>query len=551
MKTMRITALAVGVTAMSALLLTACDENKDTPAQRYSLEEVTGPSPFHGIHGITVEKDGTMLAGSVIGRSIYKVDPETGATSVYEGPPKGMADDLEQGPDGTLAWTAFIDGKIYARKPDGTVTMLAKGLPGINSIAWTDDGRLFATQVFLGDALYEIDPTGKKPPRKIMEGMGGLNGFDFGPDGKLYGPLWDKGEIARVDVDKATLDVVATGFGIPAAVNFSPDGKLYAVDTQRGEVVRVDPADGSKEVVAKVKPSIDNLAFDNGGNLFITNMADNAVIAVDTRSGKSRTVVSGPLALAGGIARANEGGEDVLYIADGFAFRKLHLASGRMEEIARMWSDNIDYPLNVAVANGHVTVAGLTSGAVQVFDQEAGKSIALMHGFITPSSAIAMTDGRIVVAEYAKGRLLMVDPEHSDARTEIVTGLEGPENMMATGDGSIYVSETEGGVISRIDPETGKRTVLVADLDAPEGFDIAPDGKLIIAEVGAKRIVAVDPESGTKEVLRDDLPIGLKGPAEVPSSYVPTGVSVGPDGDIYFSSDIDARIFRLKETGAS
>ena len=548
MKIMKKAALAVTLAIASAILLSACDEKKTTPAERYSMEGVTGPSPFHGIHGITVEKDGTMLAGSVLGRSIYKVDPKTGVTSVYEGPPKGMADDLEQGPDGTLAWTAFLDGKIYARETDGTVITLAKGLPGINSLAWTEDGRLFASQVFLGDALYEIDPAGKKPPRKIMEGMGGLNGFDFGPDGKLYGPLWYKGEIVRIDVDKAKMETVATGFGIPAAANFSPDGQLYAVDTQRGEVVRVDPANGKKTVVAKVKPAIDNLAFDNDGNLFITNMADNAVIAVDPATGKSHSIVSGPLAVAGGIARANENGEDVLYIADGFAFRKLHLASGRMEEIARMWSGNIDYPLNVAVANNRVTVAGISSGAVQVFDQETGKSIALMHGFVTPSAAVAMTDGRIVVAEYAKGRLLMVDPEHPDRRKTIVTGLEGPENMMATGDGSIYVSETEGGVISRIDPDTGERTVLVADLDAPEGFDIAPDGKLVVAEVGGKRITAIDLDTGKKEVLRDKLPIGLKGPDEFPSSYVPTGVSVGPKGDIYFSSDIDARIFRLKET---
>ncbi|HBT06597.1 MAG TPA: hypothetical protein DEB22_09265, partial [Alcanivorax sp.] len=61
--------------------------------------------------------------------------------------------------------------------------------------------RLFATQVFMGDALYEIDRSGEQPPRKIIEGMGGLNGFEFGPDGHLYGPLWFKGEVVRVNVE--------------------------------------------------------------------------------------------------------------------------------------------------------------------------------------------------------------------------------------------------------------------------------------------------------------------------------------------------------------
>src|SRR3989338_5471964 len=224
-------AAAVAVILMG---VTACSDSDE-----YVQEAVTGPSPFHGIHGITVTKDGKILAGSVVGRAIYEVDPESGTASIYEASPAGMADDLEEGPDGTLAWTAFLDGKVYARKPGGELLTLAEGLPGLNSLAWMEDGRLFATQVFLGDALYELDPTGENPPRKIMAGMGGLNGFDFGPDGKLYGPLWFKKQIVRVDVDSGTLDVVAEGFATPAAVNFNSRGELYAVDTEAGHVYRV------------------------------------------------------------------------------------------------------------------------------------------------------------------------------------------------------------------------------------------------------------------------------------------------------------------------
>ena len=134
-----------------------------------------------------------------------------------------------------MAWTAFLTGDLYSRKGDGPVKKLASGLPGINSLAFRKDGRLSATQVFLGDALYEIDVEGVKPPRKIMEKMGGLNGFEFGPDDMLYGPLWFKGQVARVDVDKAELSVVADGFKIPAAVNFDSKGNLFVVDTALGQ----------------------------------------------------------------------------------------------------------------------------------------------------------------------------------------------------------------------------------------------------------------------------------------------------------------------------
>src|SRR5438270_506065 len=109
-----------------------------------------------------------------------------------------------------------------------------------------------ASTVFLGDALYEIDTEGAKPPRMIMEKMGGLNGFEFGPDDKLYGPLWFKGQVVKIDVDNAELSLVADGFKTPAAVNFDSKGNLWVVDTALGQLVRVDPKSGEKKVIAQL-----------------------------------------------------------------------------------------------------------------------------------------------------------------------------------------------------------------------------------------------------------------------------------------------------------
>ena len=88
------------------------------------------------------------------------------------------------------------------RRPDQEARLRPRR---INSLAFRKDGRLLRLAVFLGDTLYEIDVEGAKPPRQIMEKMGGLNGFEFGPDDLLYGPLWFKGQVAKIDVDKAEL----------------------------------------------------------------------------------------------------------------------------------------------------------------------------------------------------------------------------------------------------------------------------------------------------------------------------------------------------------
>jgi sugar lactone lactonase YvrE len=194
-------------------------------AQTYEVTKLVPGSAFHGVHGLGIDKSGRLFAGSVAGAALYEVDRNNGTAKIAVPSPEGMSDDIAFAPDGTMAWTAFLTGDLYSRKGDGPVKKLASGLPGINSLAFRKDGRLYATQVFLGDALYEIDVEGVKPPRRIMEKMGGLNGFEFGPDDMLYGPLWFKGQVAKVDVDKAELSVVADGFKIPAAVNFDSKGQ--------------------------------------------------------------------------------------------------------------------------------------------------------------------------------------------------------------------------------------------------------------------------------------------------------------------------------------
>ena len=55
----------------SALVLVACTGEQKPKAVTYTVSEFIGPSPFHGLHGLAVEPDGTILAGSVVGQAIY------------------------------------------------------------------------------------------------------------------------------------------------------------------------------------------------------------------------------------------------------------------------------------------------------------------------------------------------------------------------------------------------------------------------------------------------------------------------------------------------
>jgi len=535
--------LALGATVATIVL---CTTSVGASAQAYNVTKLVSGSAFHGVHGLGIDKTGRLFAGSVAGAALYEVDRSNGTAKIAIASPEGMADDIAFAPDGTMAWTAFLTGDLYSRKGDGPVKKLASGLPGINSLAFRKDGRLYATQVFLGDALYEIDVEGVKPPRKIMEKMGGLNGFEFGPDGMLYGPLWFKGQVARVDVDKAELAVVANGFKIPAAVNFDSRGNLWVVDTALGQLVRVDPKTGAKKMIAQLKPSLDNLAIDDKDRIFVSNMADNGIQEVDPETGAARQVTSGKLALPGGIGVVSDGGKDTIYVADVFAYRTVDGATGEVTEPARMHADGVtlEYPMSATAKGGDVLLSSWFTGTVQLIDRKTGKTKEMLHGFKAPHDAVKLGDGSILVNELGSKSLVRASGEHGKDRNVVIGGLEGPVGLAAGSGDTVYVTEAFAGQVSKVE-SNGEKTVVAKDLKGPEGIALAPDGKLIVAEVGAKRIIQIDPANGTITEIAGNLPIGLAAaPGGLPSN-IPTGVGVGATGVIYFSSDVENAIYKV------
>jgi sugar lactone lactonase YvrE len=525
----------------------------------YLTQILVPGSHFHGVHGLAFDRDDQLFAGSVVGQSIYKIEPYSGEVDVNVPAPKGMADDIAFSADGAMAWTSFLTGQVFGRtKPDEPIRELANNLPGINSLAFTKDGRLFASQDFLGDALWEIDTTAlrpdapkadtpPKPARKVLDNLGGLNGFDFGPDGLLYGPLWSKGMVVKIDVDKKTITPVATGFKIPAAVNFANDksGYLYVVDTALGQVVQVDVGSGQKTLLATVKPSIDNLAIDSRNRIFITNMADNGIYLIDKTTGQSRTIVEGKLAMPGDIAVFSDGKNETIYVADLFAYRSVDGATGQVKTLLRMHADPLDYPFNISVDAKHVVLSSWFTNTVELVDRLSGKPIETMHDFQMPSDTLELDDGSLLVLEMGSGSLLRVKGPGGKDRTAVAKELKAPVAMASAGPGAVYVTELGTGSILRIDLSSGAKTVVAGNLKGPEGIDVAPDGKIVVAEVGLRRVLSIDPKSGAMTVLANNLAIGLDGNKIGAPQYVPTGVAVGKSGAVYVSSDIKNAIYKL------
>ncbi|WP_399686086.1 hypothetical protein [Xenophilus sp.] len=531
--------------ALLAAALSGCSTPAPTrPAGWAAPEALVRPSAFAGVHGLAVDRQGRLLAGSVVGSSIWEVDRRSGEARVFIGAPEGQADDIAVGPRGELAWTNYLMGMLRYRERDGApMQVLAKELPGLNSLDFDRrNGRLYASQVFLGDALWEIDRSGRKPPRLIGKDLGGFNGFEVGPDGMLYGPLWFKGQVVKIDPASGAVTVIADGFQIPAAANLDGKGHLWVVDARSGELVRVDLATGRKTVARQLKPSLDNLAIAPDGTIYVSNMADNAVQAFNPATGELRTLTGGAVAVPGGLKA--EG--DRLWVADIFGFREVDLKSGAVSDIFRMQREpELEYPFSVGLSKTRFALSSWFTGTVQLVDRATRKTTAVIHGLKAPYDAIPLEDGSVIVAEIATGTLTRASGEKFAERKVLAGGIQGPVQMVLGADGAIYVTEAAGRLL-RVPLAGGPPAAVAQGLAMPEGLAQTPWGSFIVAEAAAQRLVEIDPADGSRRTVAERLPIGLAPSPGLPPANVPTGVAVGADGSIYVSADRDNAIYRIR-----
>ena len=72
--------------ALALIALGACTSTPPTrPAAWAAPEVLVAPSSFTGIHGLAVDAQGRLLAGTVVGYSMWTVDRATGAAKVLIG----------------------------------------------------------------------------------------------------------------------------------------------------------------------------------------------------------------------------------------------------------------------------------------------------------------------------------------------------------------------------------------------------------------------------------------------------------------------------------
>lgn len=496
--------------------------------------------PIHATNGLSFGPDGNLYIASAHGHEIVAMDPDSGNILERIGADQGVffPDDLTFGPDGALYWTSIVFGQVMKRAPDGTVTSIADLGPGVNPITFSDDGRLFVALDFYGKGLYEVDPNGVNPPRAILPDLVDLNGFDFGPDGLLYGPLFSDGRVVRIDVNTGAMSTVADGFGIPAAAKFDSRGRLHIVDQATGQVVRVDTDTGKKKVIATLSNGLDNLAFNAQDRLFVSSWFDGGIVEVRAH-GRARTVSPSGLVSPAGVTTVPDrrGGESV-WVADNVVLRQYAGRSGKllMEHRPAIFGEHAT-PITVSADGDNLVISSWISGVVQVWDAQTGQ---VLESYDVPNVALNAIrfQGDLIVAELVSGQVVRLT---SSGRTPIAQ-FQVPTGMAAHGS-DLWVADYAQGMVFQVLPD--ETTVPVASgLAGPEGLAVGQDGNLFVVESRAGRLSQIDLATGEVSTIVEGLEFRQALPGEIPSLFL-NGVAAGPSGAIYVTSDKANVLYRV------
>jgi len=518
------------------LLLAACTERAEAPAPLGVRVLATGAN-ISGANGLHFSPDGRLFVASVIGSELIVLNPDTG--EVLERIADGVdgPDDVAFNADGDYYWTSILTGEVAGRTASGERITAARLTPGVNPLTFSDDGRLFVSQCFFDDKLYEVDPAGVNPPRLIADDLGpgcGLNGMDWGPDGRLYGPRWFRGQVVSLDVDEGDMRVEATGFEVPAAVKFDSHGVLHVLDSMAGSVIRVE---GQKQtVVATLPPGLDNLAFDANDRLFVSSFVDGTVWRVEA-DGSLKALQPGGMAHPGGLTAAQTPDGVVIFVADLHALRAFDAATGE-----NLWTERnilgvgeLGSVLSVSVDGDALLLGSFTDNNVRVWDPVRKRARARIDDMQLPVSAVRYGDA-IAVAEHATGQVRALN---AALPMVFAAGLEAPTDLLTDGDG-LWVSDRTAGKVLKIAARGRKiEPEVVADgLDAPEGLALWR-GQLLVREGESGKVFLLGP-AGPELLVTLGAGSPPASPAQPPAMVLNDIVVVGDT--LYATNELDRQL---------
>ncbi len=506
----------------------------------YKAVRLVKDTLFPGCNGATIGMDGALYVVHTANNSTTRIDLKTMKAAPFVLPSAGafITDDITSDDKGNFysTGTTPIVGEVYRIDQNGVKTVIARGLTAPNGIQYNKHtGRLFTSECFQANRVFELDPTGAKEPRLLVKEnvIPVPEGFGFDPDtNDLIIPDMGTGKILRVNPDSGDIKTIAENFRAPIALKVGPDKMAYFPEL--GGVVYRLSLDGQKrEKLAQLPPGLDNLAITPEGRLFITGYWDATVYEVATDgSGKFKTLFpKGPNTINGVLFKNGK-----LLISDAIMIRIVEKGKYIPTKL-NAWAAH-GMPLPIGLANGpgdQVFWPDAVNNALAIGDPGKGEFKAIAGDLKRPMAALMTSDGsKVYVAEYGAGQITEVSLTDG-AKKPLTTGLEGPLSM-AIIDHTLYVGEAKAGRISKVDLTNGNKEVFLAGVAAkPNALLNDGSGNLLFLDGATGRLSRVNPNTLKISVIAENLPSGGYG---ITGSYPPVefpgaSMTTDPKGNIY------------------
>ena len=502
-----------------------------------NLETFVTGAEIAGVNGMHFGPDGYLYAASVTGSDISIIDTKTNKIIKRYDQSDGVIgpDDIAFNSKGEFYWTSILTGEVAGFDLEGNKVVAGNPGIGVNPITFSDDDRLFVAQCFFDNGLFEMDPSGENEPRVIFEEVDefcGLNGMDWGPDGRLYGPRWFDNEVISVDIDTGDIRKEVGGLNVPAAVKFNSKGELFVLDTGAGKVVKV--TDGVKSDYAYIELGLDNLAINSDDEVYVSSYSEGNIMKVSFNSVEE--ILPGGISHAGGIAVS---GNDIV-VADIQSVKAYSTIDG-----SESWNyKNVfrvsPHGANTAVSSfdNYVILTSWLDNHVKIMRSDNGEIVESFEGLNLPVSATKYND-QIAVALHGNRSVMLFNPG-TGAREILADGFQAPTHLINYGE-DLVVSDRSKGEVIRIDAD-GNKEVLIDGLDSPEGLAYK-DNALYIFEGNTGEVKKF--QNNQISLIASVMP-GSNAISELqPPSVILNGLAIKGDY-LYISGELERSLFRLK-----
>lgn len=516
----------------------------------YKMVRLVKDTLFPGCNGATIGMDGALYMVHTGNGQVSRVDLKTGKATRFVPPYAGLfiTDDITSDDKGNfyVTGTTPLVGEVYRVDKNGMKTVIAKGLTAPNGIQYNKrTGRLFTSECFQANRVFELDPAGVKEPKLLVKEniITVPEGFDFDPDtNDLIIPDMGKGNILRVNPDSGEIATIAEKFTAPIALKVGPDKMAYFPELG-GAVYRLSLDGQKREKLAQLPPGLDNLAITPEGRLFVTSYWDATVYEVATDgSGKFKPLFpKGPNQVNGIIVKNGK-----VIISDAIMIRSVEKGKYVPTKLNAWAAHGMPLPLGLADGPGdQVFWPDSVNNAVAIGDPAKGEFKAIAGGLNRPMAVLmSKTEAKIYVAEYGAGQITEISLADG-AKKVLTTNMEGPLALAAIGN-TLFVAEGKPGRISKVDLATGKTEVFLAGV-VGKVVALADDGKgrLLALDGASGRLFRINPADLAISTIAENLPVGYTTLGTYPAVEFPYPMTVDAKGDIYIPT-ADRGLLMLK-----